>query len=120
MAKPTKGKKICPSCGVSLGVRQIFCPKCDHRFDFKAKDSAQNIVHDTIIGTIEYLKNGCKDLPKPSEPPPTIEDLRDARDDKKKVAHYFALIDMYEGYEAVRKLSPNAKKLVQKYKKDFK
>ena len=120
MAKPTKGKKICPSCGVSLGVRQIFCPKCDHQFDFKAQDSAQKIEHNTIVGTIEYMMNGFQDVPKPSEPKPTLEDLRDARADKKQLAHYLSLLAMYEGYEMVRKLSPNAKKLIQSYKKNFK
>ncbi len=120
MAKPTKGKKICPSCGVSLGVRQIFCPKCDYQFTFKAKLPPVKQEHDTIIGTIEYLKNGCKDLPKPSEPSPTVEDLREARTDKKKLADYLDLLDRYEAWNTVRKLSPMAKELIQKYKKDFK
>ena len=38
-AKPTRGKKLCPKCGDSVGVRTRRCDDCGHIFQMKESGS---------------------------------------------------------------------------------
>lgn len=118
------GKKVCPVCDASVGVRTKVCPKpnCGHTFVMgKTKTAFDKVEFAKAVVLYAMNISGVRDYAKPDEQRPTAEELISAiKTSKRESDRLVALNEEWDVYDSVTKLSDGVRAEIDTIMKDYK